>query len=92
MTLTFGVDFLQWQVVDDHHLEKSFGFDDFAKALEFVNIVGNICEEQDHHAEFILSWGSVVIKIWSHDVQGITKRDYDLANAIDEVTMNGPQG
>ena len=90
MTLTFGVDFLQWLVVDDHHLEKSFYFDDFVKALEFVNIIGDICEEQDHHAEFILSWGRVVIKTWSHDVQGITKRDYELANAIDEVTINGP--
>jgi|TARA_B100001094_G_scaffold217834_1_gene211889 4a-hydroxytetrahydrobiopterin dehydratase len=90
MTLTFGVDFLQWLVVDDHHLEKSFDFDDFVKALEFVNIIGDICEEQDHHAEFILSWGRVVIKTWSHDVQGITKRDYELANAIDEVTINGP--
>ena len=90
MILTFGAEFLQWLVVDDHHLEKSFDFDDLVKALEFVNIVGEICEEQDHHAEFTLSWGSVVIKTWSHDVQGITKRDYDLANAIDEVTMNGP--
>ena len=90
MTLTFGVDFLQWLVVDDHHLEKSFDFDDFVKALEFVNIIGDICEEQDHHAEFILSWVRVVIKTWSHDVQGITKRDYELANAIDEVTINGP--
>ena len=90
MTLTFGVDFLQWLVVDGHHLEKSFYFDDFVKALEFVNIIGDICEEQDHHAEFILSWGRVVIKTWSHDVQGITKRDYELANAIDEVTINGP--
>ena len=33
MILTFGVDFLQWLVVDDHHLEKIFDFDDFATAL-----------------------------------------------------------
>tara|TARA_B100001758_G_C18071126_1_gene433254 strand:- start:120 stop:392 length:273 start_codon:yes stop_codon:yes gene_type:complete len=89
MILTFGVDFLQWLVVDDHHLEKSFDFDDFATALEFVNIVGEICEKQDHHAEITLSWGRVVIKTWSHDVQSITKRDYELAEAIDEVTKNG---
>jgi 4a-hydroxytetrahydrobiopterin dehydratase len=90
MIHTFGVDFLQWLVVDEHHLEKTFHFDDFTTALEFVNVVGEICEKQDHHAEFTLSWGSVIIKTWSHDVQGITDRDYDLAKAIDEVTGNGP--
>ena len=89
MILTFGVDSLKWLVVDDHHLEKTFNFDDFATALEFVNVVGDICEKQDHHAEFTLSCGSVVIKTWSHDVQGITGRDYDLAKAIDKVTTNG---
>jgi 4a-hydroxytetrahydrobiopterin dehydratase len=87
---TFGDDFLQWLVVDDHHLEKSFHFDDFAQALEFVNVVGGICESQDHHAELTLSWGNVTIRTWSHDVQGITSRDYDLVKAIDEVTPNGP--
>ena len=90
MTHTFGDDNLSWIVVDDHHLEKAFEFPDFAKALEFVNLAGQICEDQDHHAEFILSWGKVVIKTWSHDVGGITERDHKLANAIDEVAGNGP--
>ena len=90
MTHTFGDDNLSWIVVDDHHLEKAFEFPDFAKALEFVNLSGQICEEQDNHAEFILSWGKVVIKTWSHDVGGITERDHKLANAIDEVAGNGP--
>jgi len=85
MIHTFGDDFLSWLVIDNHHLEKSFDFIDFAKALEFVNKVGMICELQDHHAEFTLSWGKVTIKTWSHDVDGITQRDYDLTKSIDEV-------
>ena len=80
---------MSWAVIDNHHLEKSFVFPDFTSALEFVNIAGNICEEQDHHAEFILTWGSVLIKTWSHDVDSITERDHKLARAIDEVVSNG---
>jgi len=72
-------------VIDNHHLEKSFEFVNFAEALEFVNKVGEICETQDHHAEFTLSWGKVTIKTWSHDVGGITQRDYELTKSIDEV-------
>ena len=85
MTLTSGVEILTWKVVDDHHLEREFSFPDFEKALDFVNKAGEICEQQDHHAEFVLSWGSVIIRTWSHDVDSITERDYKLADAIDEV-------
>ena len=90
MIRTSGADFLTWSVIEDHHLEKSFRFEDFAKALEFVNAASEICELQDHHAEFTLSWGNVTIRTWSHDVDGITSRDYQLATAIDEVIANGP--
>ena len=91
MILTFGADFLSWKVIDEHHLEKNFSFEDFITALDFVNKAGQVCEEQDHHAEFILSWGSVIVKTWSHDVNSITERDCRLAEGIDGVYSNGPQ-
>jgi len=84
-----GLIFLSWEVKDNHHLEKSFSFPDFVLALDFVNRAGQVCEDQNHHAEFILSWGSVVVKTWSHDVNAITERDFKLANSIDEVFANG---
>ena len=89
MIHTFGADFLSWEVIDNHHLEKSFPFPDFVLALDFVNRAGQVCEDQNHHAEFILSWGSVIVKTWSHDVNAITERDFKLANSIDEVFANG---
>ena len=76
---------MSWQVTDDHHLMQEFKFPDFVSALNFVNECGMVCEQQNHHAEFILGWGSVTIKTWSHDVDGITDRDYKLCAAIDEV-------
>ena len=91
MIHTYGVETLSWTVVDEHHLERTFDFPDFAKALEFVNIAGQICEDQDHHAEFTLECGKVLIRTWSHDVNTITERDYKLADAIDEVFADGPE-
>jgi len=76
---------MSWENVNQEFLKKEFKFDNFVSALEFVNKAGNICEEQDHHAEFTLSWGSVVVKTWSHDVGGITERDTTLADSIDKV-------
>ena len=45
-----------WQVVEDHHLAKSFLFPDFRQALAFVNRVGEVAEEQGHHPDLTLTW------------------------------------
>ncbi len=76
---------MDWENVNDEFLQKKFEFSNFVDALDFVNRAGEICETQDHHAEFTLSWGQVIVKTWSHDVGGITDRDTKLADAIDKV-------
>lgn len=80
---------LSWENVNGKFLIKSFSFTDFLGALKFVNICGEICEEQDHHAEFTLSWGDVTVKTWSHDTDSVTDRDTTLADAIDGAYSNG---
>ena len=74
-----------WQVIDDHHLERVWSFPDFASALDFVNKVGAICEEQNHHAEFELGWGRVLVRTWSHDIDGLSSRDWTLVKEIDQL-------
>lgn len=45
-----------WQVVQEHHLEKTFRFPDFVSALAFVNRVGAVAEAEGHHPDLTLSW------------------------------------
>ncbi len=71
-----------WQVVDEHHLEKAFVFPDFAQALAFTNRVGAIAEEQGHHPDIHLAWGSVRVMIWTHAIDGLTRSDFVLAAKI----------
>src|SRR5690348_10509322 len=52
-----------WRVVEEHHLEKSYSFPDFKQALDFVNQVGAIAEQEGHHPDIYLSWGRVKIQI-----------------------------
>jgi len=35
-----------WEVVDDHHLEATYEFDDFADALAFTNEIGELAEAE----------------------------------------------
>ena len=89
MTPTFGVDFLalheDWKLIDNHHYEREWVFPDFSSALDFVNRAGALCEDQDHHAEFILSWGRVLVRTWSHDIDGISERDLNLCESLDKL-------
>ena len=75
----------QWQVVNEHHLTREFKFPDFRQALDFVNRVGSIAEEQGHHPNIMLTWGRVEITIWTHKIDGLTESDFILAAKIERV-------
>jgi 4a-hydroxytetrahydrobiopterin dehydratase len=71
-----------WEIIDEHHLEKTFMFPDFAQALAFTNRVGAIAEEQGHHPDIYLAWGKVRVTIWTHKIDGLTRSDFVLAAKI----------
>lgn len=74
-----------WRVVDGHHLEKEFEFEDWAAAQTFVNRVGDLAEEQGHHPDLHLSWGRVGVELWTHKIDGLTESDFVMAAKIEEV-------
>jgi 4a-hydroxytetrahydrobiopterin dehydratase len=69
------------------HLAKSYAFNDFAGALEFVNRIGAISEEQGHHPDIYMTWGKVSVEIWTHKIDGLTESDFILAAKFDEVPV-----
>jgi 4a-hydroxytetrahydrobiopterin dehydratase len=72
-----------WAVVNNHHIQREFKFKDFKSALDFVNRVGAIAEEQGHHPDIFLAWGRVAVEIWTHKINGLTESDFILAAKID---------
>lgn len=75
-----------WRVVDEHHLEKSFAFADFATALAFVNRVGAVAEEENHHPDITVGWGKATVTTWTHSAGGLSENDFVLAAKIDALT------
>jgi len=73
-----------WQVVDEHHLEKEYRFPDFRRALEFVNRIGEIAETEGHHPDIRLAWGKVGLTILTHKINGLTESDFILAAKAEE--------
>src|SRR5919108_4693249 len=76
---TFSHQLPQWNVVNEHHITRSFKFDDFQQALAFVNRVGAVAEEQGHHPDILLTWGNVEITLWTHKIDGLTESDFIMA-------------
>jgi len=74
-----------WSVVNNHHIEKTFKFPDFKRALEFTNSIGAIAEEQGHHPDIYLTYGEVRVTIWTHKIDGLTESDFILAAKFDKV-------
>jgi 4a-hydroxytetrahydrobiopterin dehydratase len=78
----------EWQVVDGHHLTRSYTFPDFKTALDFVNRVGAIAEAEGHHPDLYLAWGKVDVKTWTHKIDGLTESDFILAAKIESLPHN----
>lgn len=78
-----------WKVVDEHHLTRTFRFPDFTRALDFVNLVGRIAEEQQHHPTISLTWGKATIEVYTHKINGLTESDFILAAKIDREAPEG---
>jgi 4a-hydroxytetrahydrobiopterin dehydratase len=72
-----------WTAAENHHLEKRYQLKNFAEALDLVNRIGAIAEEQNHHPDIFLAWGRVGVKIWTHKINGLTESDFVFAAKCD---------
>ncbi|MCL0031446.1 4a-hydroxytetrahydrobiopterin dehydratase [Dehalococcoidia bacterium] len=73
-----------WNLIQGQ-LERNFVFDTFGMALEFVNKVGRIAEEQNHHPDLFIQYNKIKCSVMSHDVSAITTRDITLAKSINKL-------
>jgi 4a-hydroxytetrahydrobiopterin dehydratase len=74
-----------WEVVGEHHLRREFSFKNFREALDFVNRVGELAEEQSHHPDIEFGWGRAGVTIFTHKIDGLTESDFILAAKVDRL-------
>jgi 4a-hydroxytetrahydrobiopterin dehydratase len=70
---------------DGKALEKSFRFKDFSEAFAFLTRVAMHAEKVDHHPEFTNVWNRVDFRLTTHDADGVTGRDRELAAVIEKL-------
>ena len=74
-----------WAIEGATDLVKEYAFESFIDALEFVNAVAAIAEQQGHHPAILINDNVVRLTLTTHSEHALTDKDFDLAKAIDRI-------
>jgi 4a-hydroxytetrahydrobiopterin dehydratase len=74
----------EWDL-EKNHIERTFEFDDFTAAMDFVNSVADIAENEEHHPEIDIRYNKVRLQLSTHAEGGLTDRDFEVASKIDNL-------
>ncbi|MDX8387173.1 MAG: 4a-hydroxytetrahydrobiopterin dehydratase [Ghiorsea sp.] len=72
-------------VIKEDRLHKTFKFKSFPAAFSFMTSVAIYAEKENHHPEWSNVYNRVEVNLTTHDVGGISERDYKLARIIDQI-------
>jgi len=72
----------EWEL-EKNHIERTFEFDDFTDAIDFVNAVAEVAQEEEHHPDIDIRYNKVRLVLSTHSKGGLTELDFNLAERID---------
>ncbi len=75
----------EWEL-EKKHIERTFEFDDFTDAIDFVNSVAEVAEEEEHHPDIDIRFNKVRLVLSTHSKGGLTDLDFALAERIDTLS------
>ena len=73
-----------WQLARDREaIRREFQFVDFDAAFAFMTRTALLAAKMDHHPEWFNVYNKVEVTLATHDDNGVTQKDIDLATAMD---------
>ena len=66
-------------------IRRTLVFSDFVTAFGFMTQVALVAEKSDHHPEWSNVWNRVEILLTTHDADGLSRRDVEMAHVIDRI-------
>jgi 4a-hydroxytetrahydrobiopterin dehydratase len=73
---------------DGKQLYRTFQFNNFLEAMNFVNRLVEPAETAGHHPDIAISYNKVSISLTTHDAGGLTQQDFKLAQIISQLSVN----
>ncbi|HLC75858.1 MAG TPA: 4a-hydroxytetrahydrobiopterin dehydratase [Candidatus Peribacterales bacterium] len=76
----------EWEISDDgKKITRTIKFKNFKETSTFFNKVAEIAENENHHPDFEVHWGSMTLTLWTHAIGGLSENDFIVAAKIDAV-------
>ena len=64
-------------------IQRTYQFKNFIESMKFVDGVADLAEEMQHHPDILIRYNKVTLTLTTHDVGGISEKDFKLAKAAD---------
>ena len=74
----------EWKL-EGKSIVRELRFEDFARAIAFVNRLAEVAEAADHHPDILIHYREVKLTLWTHTADGLTAKDFDLAAALEKL-------
>ena len=68
---------------DEDAITRTFSFPDFSTAFAFMTRAAMLAERMDHHPEWTNVYGTVIVRLTTHECDGVSERDIRMAKAMD---------
>ncbi len=63
-------------------IERKFEFANFVDALDFVNKLGAVAEDEGHHPDVSFGWGYCTVIFYTHKIKGLHENDFIMAAKV----------
>ena len=73
-----------WEI-KHNQLTYTHQFQNFVEAINFINCLVTPVETANHHPDLVISYNQVTINLITHDVEGLTAQDFDIATTISQL-------
>lgn len=74
----------EWEY-EEQAITRTVEFEEFMDAIDFVNDLAEIAEEAQHHPEITIRYTKVTLVLTTHEVNGVTEADIELAQRVDNL-------
>ena len=75
-----------WALLEDgKRIERTFKFKNFEAALDFVDRVGALAEDEGHHPDITFGWGYAKVSLFTHKIKGLHENDFIMAAKINRL-------
>lgn len=75
----------KWEITKDQKLKKEFLFENFKRAIAFVQEIALVAEKENHHPDICINYTTVEIELSTHDIGGLSENDFIMAAKIESL-------